>query len=119
MKHRKIGNSDLLVSTVTLGTWVFGGDCWGAANDDESVRVAREAVDSGINFIDTAPIYGGGRSESVIGKALKGNSNDVMIATKCGLEQKGKSIRPNLSASFIREEIENSLKRLGVDKIDL
>ena len=119
MKYRKLGNSDLKVSTVTLGTWVFGGDCWGAANDDESIRVVREAVDRGINFIDTAPIYGGGRSEEVIGKALRGTSSDVMIATKCGLEQKGHSIRPNLRASFIREEIENSLRRLGVDRIDL
>ncbi len=119
MEFRKIGNSDLEVSTICLGTWVFGGDCWGEANDDESIKVVREAVLEGINFIDTAPVYGSGRSEEVIGKALKGSRENVVIATKCGLEQNGTSIRHNLSRAFVREEIENSLRRLNVEKIDL
>ncbi len=118
MKFRKIGDSDLEVSAVALGSWVLGGDCWGKVDDSVSVRVVAEAIDSGINFIDTAPIYGSGRSEIIIGEAIKGKK-DVMVATKCGLEKKGRSIRPNLSGEFIRDEIENSLQRLGVERIDL
>ncbi|MGB3057527.1 MAG: aldo/keto reductase, partial [Candidatus Omnitrophota bacterium] len=118
MKYRKIANTDLEVSSICLGTWAFGGDCWGEADDAQSIRVIEEAVDKGINFIDTAPIYGSGRSEEVVGKAIK-NKAGVIIATKCGLEQKGKSIRPNLHADFIRKEAEGSLRRLGVETIDL
>ncbi|MBD3379507.1 MAG: aldo/keto reductase [Candidatus Omnitrophica bacterium] len=119
MRYRKIGNSDLSVSVIGLGTWAFGGDCWGEADDRVSRKVVERAVDSGVNFIDTAPIYGSGRSESVIGSAIRTRRKDVVIATKCGLEKKGHAIRPNLSAEFIREEIENSLKRMGLDVIDL
>jgi len=119
MQYRKIGRTDMEVSAVSLGTWVFGGEVWGEASDDESIRVVHEAVDKGINFIDTAPIYGDGRSEEVIGKALKGVKGKALIATKCGLEKQGRAIRPNLSAKFIREEITNSLRRLGVETIDL
>ena len=119
MEYRKIGNSDLEVSSIALGTWVFGGDCWGEVDDAESSRVVAEAIEKGINMIDTAPIYGNGRSEKVIGKAIKGKRDRVFIATKCGLQQKGSSIQPNLSASFIREEIDNSLRRLDLETIDL
>ena len=120
MKYRKIGNSELNGAVVSLGTWVFGGDCWGEARDSESIMTVKAAVGSGVNLIDTAPVYGGGRSEEVIGKALKGlRREELIIATKCGLQQKGRSIRPNLTAAFIREEIENSLKRLNLEMIDL
>ena len=119
MKYRKLENTDLEISTVSLGTWVFGGDCWGEVDDPQSVRVVHEALDRGINMIDTAPIYGSGRSESVIGRAIKGKRSDVIIATKCGLKGEGHSIKVDLSAGFIREEIENSLRRLGVEMIDL
>lgn len=119
MQFRKIGNSDLEVSVVSLGTWVFGGDCWGEADDARSEHVVAKAVEKGINLIDTAPIYGSGRSEEVIGRAIKGKRDRVFIATKCGLQQQGRAIRPNLTAAFIREEIENSLRRLGVEVIDL
>jgi len=120
MKYRKIGNTDLEVSAIALGSWVFGGEGWGKeADDDESVRVIGRALDMNINFIDTAPIYGDGRAETVIGKAIQGKRKDVIIATKCGLEKKGRSIKCNLTAKFIREEIENSLRRLNVETIDL
>lgn len=119
MEYRKIGNSDLEVSSIALGTWVFGGDCWGEVDDAESARVVAEAIEKGINIIDTAPVYGNGRSEKIIGKAIKGKRDRVVIATKCGLQQKGLSIQPNLSASFIREEIANSLRRLDLETIDL
>lgn len=122
MKYKKIGNSDLEVSVVSLGSWVFGGAEWGEVSDAISISVVEEAVDKGVNLIDTAPVYGSGRSEKVIGRALQSmgsRAGKVIVATKCGLEQKGRSVRPNLSADFIREEVENSLKRLGIDTIDL
>ncbi len=119
MRYRKLGNTDLEVSVVCLGTWVFGGDFWGGAEDTESLKVAEDAIERGINFIDTAPVYGFGRSEEIVGRAIKGKADKVVIATKLGLEGRGKDVRPNLSAPFIRKEIEDSLRRLGVEKIDL
>lgn len=119
MKYTKIGTSNLKVSSICLGTWVFGGDCWGEVDDKVSQRVIEEAIDKGINFIDTAPIYGSGRSEEVIGRAIKGKRDALVIATKCGLKIKGKGIAVDLSPESIRLEIENSLKRLGLETIDL
>ena len=119
MRYRKIANTDLEVSSICLGTWVFGGGPWGEVDDSQSIRVVEEAIEKGVTIIDTAPVYGGGRSEEVVGRAIKGKSGKVAIATKCGLEQKGSSIKPNLSAPFIREELENSLRRLGIETIDL
>lgn len=119
MKFRDLGASDLKVSTLCLGSWVFGGECWGDVSDSDSRKVVERAIDSGVNFIDTAPVYGNGRSEKVIGAAMKGKRDKLIIATKCGLERKGHQIRPNLKADFLREEVENSLRRLGVDVIDL
>ncbi|MDD4013930.1 MAG: aldo/keto reductase [Candidatus Omnitrophica bacterium] len=119
MKYRKFGKSDMNVSSICLGTWVFGGDFWGGADDKESIAVVREAVRKGVNFIDTAPAYGCGHSEEVIGEALKGIKEKVFIATKCGLEIKGKLVRSDLSPGFVRSDVEGSLKRLGRDTIDL
>ena len=119
MKYTNIGTSNLEVSSICLGTWVFGGDCWGEVDDAVSARVVEAAIDKGINFIDTAPIYGSGRSEEVIGKAIKGKRDSLVIATKCGLKIKGKGIAVDLSPEFIRLEIENSLRRLRVETIDL
>ncbi|MBL7073110.1 MAG: aldo/keto reductase [Candidatus Omnitrophica bacterium] len=119
MQYRKIGKSDMKISSVCLGSWVFGGDVWGEVDDAESLRVMEEAAERGVNLIDTAPVYGYGRAEKVIGRFLAGKKGKVMIATKCGLQGKGLSLRPNLSAKFIREEIENSLRRLNAETIDL
>ena len=119
MKYRKLGNTDLEISVVSLGTWVFGGDCWGTVDDNVSRDVVSAAIDEGINMIDTAPIYGGGRSEEVVGRAIKGKRDKVIIATKCGLFGKGASIKVDLSPSFIRKDLEASLGRLGTDVIDL
>ncbi|MDP8299275.1 MAG: aldo/keto reductase [Candidatus Tantalella remota] len=119
MKYRKLGNTDMEVSAVCLGSWVFGGDCWGDVEDLQSVQVVKEAIENGINFIDTAPVYGSGRSEKVIGRVLSKADEKIFVATKCGLEIEGKAIRPNLTKEFIREEIENSLKRLNVETVDL
>ncbi|MBD3296977.1 MAG: aldo/keto reductase, partial [Candidatus Omnitrophica bacterium] len=119
MEYRNLGSTDMKVSVICLGSWVFGGDCWGRADDEESIKVVRRALEKGINFVDTAPVYGSGRAERVIGRAVRNMPERPLIATKCGLQQKGRSIRPNLSAEFIREEVENSLRRLDIDRIDL
>lgn len=120
-------------SVVALGAWVMGGgQWWGNAqpDDSESVRTVQAALDMGVNLIDTAPAYGWGRSEAVVGKALKGRRDKAIIATKCGMwwqdargslffEMEGKQVRRNLRPETIVIELEESLKRLGTDYIDL
>ncbi len=132
MEHRPLGNSGLRASVVGLGTWVLGGGAiWGKDTDDaESVRTIHAALDAVINFIDTAPAYGWGRSEEVVGKAIKGRRDQVILATKCGLwtdddrgsfftEFDGRVMRRTLRPDTITIEIERSLQRLRVDCIDL
>lgn len=132
MKQRPLGNFGLSASVVGLGTWVLGGGAiWGKDTDDaESIRAIHAALDAGINLIDTAPAYGWGRSEEVVGRAIKGRRDQVIVATKCGLwtdddrgsfftEFDGRSMRRSLRPDTIAIEIERSLKRLGVDCIDL
>jgi methylglyoxal reductase len=132
MIYRPLGNSGISASVVGLGAWVLGGgQLWGQDPDDgESIRAIQEAIDLGINLVDTAPGYGFGRSETVIGRAIKGRRDKVVIATKCGLwwndtrgsyfaDFEGKKIYRSLRPDTLRIEIENSLKRLGVDCIDL
>jgi len=132
MKTRPLGNSGLHASIVGLGTWVLGGGAaWGRDTDDkESVRTIHAALDAGINLIDTAPAYGWGRSEEIVGKAIKGRRDKVILATKCGLwtddergsfftEFDGRTMRRSLRPDTIAIEIERSLKRLGVECIDL
>jgi aryl-alcohol dehydrogenase-like predicted oxidoreductase len=119
MRYRKLGSSSLEISVVSLGTWVFGGDQWGETDDKESIAAIQKAIDSGINLIDTAPVYGSGHSEEVVGKAIKGRRNQVFIATKCGLQRKGKTYKRSLKPSQIRKDLEGSLSRLKVERIDL
>jgi methylglyoxal reductase len=132
MKTRPLGNSGLHASVVGLGTWVLGGGkVWGRDTDDpESIRTIHAALDEGVNLIDTAPAYGWGRSEEIVGKAIKGRRDKVILATKCGLwtdddrgsfftEFDGRIMRRSLRPDTIAIEIERSLKRLGVDCIDL
>lgn len=132
MKHRPLGNSGLNASVVGLGTWVLGGGAvWGKDTDDaESIRAIHAALDAGINLIDTAPAYGWGRSEEIVGKAIQGRRDQVILATKCGLwtdddrgsfftEFDGRIMRRSLGPDTISVEIERSLRRLGVDCIDL
>lgn len=132
MKTRPLGSSGLQASVVGLGTWVLGGGAiWGTDTDDaESVRAIHTALDAGINLIDTAPAYGWGRSEEVVGRAIRGRRNQVILATKCGLwtdddrgsfftEFDGRIMRRSLRPDTITVEIERSLKRLGVECIDL
>jgi aryl-alcohol dehydrogenase-like predicted oxidoreductase len=107
------------VSRIGLGTWAIGGWMWGGADDAVSVATIRNAIDSGINLIDTAPVYGFGHSEEVVGKALQGMRERAVIATKVALEWPDGKVRRNATASRIRAEVEESLRRLRTDRIDL
>ena len=123
MEYRKLGSSDLEVSGIGYGAWGIGGaPFWNNEGDQKSLSSIKKAYDLGINFFDTAPVYGFGHSEELIGKALKPVRDKVIIATKCGLrwdkEALG-SIRKDASRVSILEEIDQSLKRLDTDVIDL
>lgn len=119
MEARRVGNSDLNVSVVGLGTWAIGGDYFGRVDDEQSVRAIQEAVDSGINLVDTAPAYGAGHAEEVVGRALQGRREGVVIATKCGIIRTETEFIKNLKPESVRREIDASLRRLQVDVIDL
>ncbi|MGI6707241.1 MAG: aldo/keto reductase [Clostridia bacterium] len=119
MRYKQLGKSDLKVSVVGLGTWAMGGDFWGKIDDQQSISTIQKAIDSGINLIDTAPAYGGGHAERIVGKAIKGRRDEVIIATKCGIVRDGPRFIRHLGPESIRREIDASLSRLGVDVIDL
>lgn len=109
------------VSRIGLGTWAIGGLDWGRVPDEDAVRTCLSAVDHGINLIDTAPIYGHGRAEELVGKAMRahGRREDFYIATKAGLEWNEHGVYANSTAPRLRQELEDSLRRLGTDFIDL
>ena len=112
MTFRKLGQSDLNCSVIGLGTWGMAGSFWGKVDDDQSIATIRAGLEAGINLIDTAPVYGDGHSEEVVGKALEGlKREDIVLATKCG--------RFTCETEKIRQELETSLKRLKTDYIDL
>jgi|GEM_PF-51905 len=121
----KLGNSDIRLSAVGFGAWAAGGGGykygWGPQDDKESIAAIRHAVEMGINWIDTAPVYGDGHSEKVVAGALKGVGKDVIISTKCGLRMAGDKVTllNDLSPKRIRSEIETSLRNLNTDVIDL
>lgn len=86
MQYREIGSSGISASAVALGTWaVGGGTWWGDSDDEKSIDAIRASIDAGVTLIDTAPVYGFGRSETVVGKAVAGRRDEVVLATKCGL----------------------------------
>ncbi|HEY6774610.1 MAG TPA: aldo/keto reductase [Oxalicibacterium sp.] len=115
----RIANIPVPVSRVGLGTWAIGGWMWGGADDAASIATIRGAIDQGINLIDTAPVYGFGHSEEVIGRALEGMRDKAVIATKVALEWNDGRVRRNATPERIRQEIEDSLRRLRTDRIDL
>lgn len=124
MDQRPLGESRIEVSVLALGTWAMGAtvETWGHVDDRESIAAIHQAIDCGINLIDTAPIYGLGHSEEIVGKAIKGRRNDVVLATKCGLLFPASPQNPpmrSLSPASIRRECEDSLRRLQTDYIDL
>jgi aryl-alcohol dehydrogenase-like predicted oxidoreductase len=124
MQMRRLGNSDLSITPIGFGAWAIGGGgwafAWGAQDDAESIAAIREAIDLGINWIDTAAVYGLGHSEEVVAKALEGVTNRPYVFTKCGrVWDESRQIGKRLKAAGIRAECEASLKRLKVDVIDL
>jgi aryl-alcohol dehydrogenase-like predicted oxidoreductase len=124
MRKVKLGNSPLELSVIGFGAWAIGGSgwsyAWGPQDDQDSIKAIHAALDAGINWIDTAHVYGHGHSEEVVGRAIRGRRSDVIVATKCGL-LKGNdgTVVQCLKKNSVREELEGSLRRLGVDVIDL
>lgn len=130
MKFKKLGKTDISISIVGAGTWAIGGAWWSGTDVDESIATLKTSIDHGINLIDTAPAYGNGLSEEIIGKAIKGQRDKVVLATKCGLiwdreeghfhfELDGSKIYRCLTCKSIKDELEVSLRLLGTDYIDL
>ena len=122
-KKCRLGNTELELTKIGLGTWAIGGPWqygWGPQNDDDSIKTVFEAIDVGINWIDTAPVYGCGHSEEIVGKAIKQMSQKPIIATKCGLSwDEKRELTFCLKADSIMKQCDDSLRRLGIDTIDL
>lgn len=124
MQKRRLGNSDLLITPIGFGAWAIGGGgwafAWGAQDDADSVAAIHEALDAGVNWIDTAAVYGLGHSEEVVARALDGVQNRPYLFTKCGrVWNEQREIGKSLKADSIRRECEASLRRLRVETIDL
>lgn len=126
---RPIGRSGIEASAIGLGTWAIGGWMWGGTDEKQSIDAIRASLDAGISLIDTAPAYGMGLAERIVGKAIAGQRDKVVLVSKCGLvwhvgegsyffHQEGKPVHRFLGASSIRYEVETSLRRLGTDHID-
>lgn len=118
MKYKELGKSGIKVSVVGLGTWGVGGMFWGKTTDSDAVSAIEKSIDCGINLIDTAPAYGTGHSEKLVGQAIKGKRDKVIIATKCGLDRK-KGFFIDQKPQKIRQDLEESLGLLNTDYIDL
>jgi aryl-alcohol dehydrogenase-like predicted oxidoreductase len=116
-----IPGTSLKVSPVAIGTWAIGGWMWGGTDEAESIATIRAAFEHGINIVDTAPVYGFGRSEEIVGKAISEGRlrADVLIATKAGLQWDGGKVSRNASRARILREVEDSLRRLRTDYIDI
>lgn len=124
MQTKQLGNSELHITPIGFGAWAIGGSGWafgwGAQEDQESIEAIDRALDLGVNWIDTAAIYGLGHSEEVVAKALKGRTSRPYIFTKCSMiwDEKGE-IGRSLKADSVRREVEASLRRLDIETIDL
>ncbi len=124
MQTRELGRTGIQISVIGFGTWAAGGTgwkaTWGPQDDNESIAAIRRALELGVNWIDTAAIYGFGHSENVVARALDGVKTRPLVATKCGRKPNPDgSIGSDLSPAFIRQDCENSLRRLKIDCIDL
>ena len=121
MQLTEIPGTTLKVSPVAIGTWAIGGWMWGGTDEAESISTIRGALEHGINIVDTAPVYGFGHSEEIVGKAIaEGHLRSrVVIATKAGLEWAGGRVTRNASRARILQEIDDSLRRLRTDYIDI
>ena len=121
---RTLGNSDLHLTPIGYGAWAIGGGNWefgwGTQDESESLAAIQRALDGGLNWIDTAAVYGLGHSEEVVGKALQGRATKPLVFTKCSMRWGAdRKIYRSLKKESLREELEASLRRLGVDTIDL
>jgi aryl-alcohol dehydrogenase-like predicted oxidoreductase len=124
MTKRRLGQSDLSITPIGVGSWAIGGGqwefAWGHQDDEKSIAAIHAGLDNGMNWIDTAAVYGLGHSETIVGRAIKGLANRPHVFTKCSLVwDKSGNISHNLQAASIRREAESSLKRLRIDTIDL
>jgi aryl-alcohol dehydrogenase-like predicted oxidoreductase len=126
---REIGSSGIRASAVGLGTWAIGGWMWGGTDEAQSIAAIQASIDKGISLIDTAPAYGQGLSEEIVGKAIAGRRDRVVLSTKCGLvwhtqegnhffDYDGAPVHRYLGPESVAHEVEQSLKRLGTDYID-
>ena len=121
METRRLGGTDLELSVIGLGTWVFGGR-WGGADDDDSLAACHAAIDAGVNWIDTADIYGQGRAERVVGRVARERPDEVLVATKGGVAWETDPafrIWREASGDYLRMACDRSLQALGLDRIDL
>lgn len=124
METRIFGNTDMMITRTGFGAWAIGGGNWafgwGPQDDGEAIAAIRHAIEVGMNWIDTAAVYGLGHSEELVGKAIKGITSKPYIFTKCGLVwDENRKTGQNLKAESIRRECENSLRRMNIDTIDL
>src|SRR5919112_4489681 len=120
MHTRTFGKTGMEITTIGFGSWAIGGNAWGPQDDDEAVGAIRRAVELGMNWIDTAAVYGLGHSEELVARALKGVSERPYVFTKCSLvwDESGE-VHNVLDKDSVRRECEESLRRLQVDAIDL
>src|SRR5256885_16008224 len=121
MEQKRIEGTGLVSSRIALGTWSIGGWMWGGSDEGEAIKTIRTALDLGITLIDTAPAYGFGRSEELVGRALAehGARERVVIATKGGLGWRAGALYRDASPARIRLDLEASLRRLGTDYVDI
>lgn len=117
MKYNQLGQTDMKISEVSLGTWAIGGD-WGNVSETEAIRSLHHAIDCGVNFFDTADVYGGGRSEKLLGSVLKERSEQIYIATKFGRKDNFADLS-NYTYEKVKAYCESSLRNLGTEAIDL
>ena len=129
MLKRQIGRSGIETSAIGLGSWAIGGWMWGGTDEAQSISAIRASIDAGVSLIDTAPAYGQGLAEEIVGKAIEGRRDKVVLATKCGVvwhvrkgnhffDYEGRPVHRYLGAESIVHEVEESLKRLRTDYID-
>ncbi len=139
MQYRPLGSSGIEASVVGFGAWAIGGWMWGGVDEAQAIHAIHAAIDTGMNLLDTAPVYGFYKSEELVGRALAGRRDQVVLATKCGLiwdreegafhfdtdedtiftDRPTKKVYRNLRPASIRAELEGSLQRLKTDRIDL
>jgi len=121
LEYINIDGTNNISSRIALGTWAMGGWMWGGTDEKESIRTIHTAIDRGINLIDTAPIYGYGRSEEIVGEALRqhGRRESIILATKVGIDWTNGRIERNSTRQRILQELEDSLRRLQTDYIDI